>query len=69
MLLLSRKPGEEVVIDGNIRLTVIEIRGNQVKLGFTAPAAIAIRRRELCVPVDPSCKQEPRSTGSPPNSA
>jgi carbon storage regulator len=48
MLVLSRKPGEEVVIGGNIRLTVVAIRGNQVRLGVTAPADVSIWREELC---------------------
>ena len=47
MLVLSRKPGEEIVIGDNIRLTVVAIRGNQVRLGITAPPDVAIRREEL----------------------
>jgi carbon storage regulator len=48
MLVLSRKPGEEVVIGGNVRLTVVAIRGKQVRLGFTAPPDVSIQREELC---------------------
>jgi carbon storage regulator len=48
MLVLSRKLNEEVVIGDNIRLTVVSIRGNQVRLGFTAPQDVLIRREELC---------------------
>jgi carbon storage regulator len=48
MLVLSRRAGEEVVIGDLIRLTVVEIRGRQVRLGFTAPRDINIRREELC---------------------
>ena len=47
MLVLSRKPGEEVVIGENIRLTVLAIRGNLVRLGLTAPPDVPIRRGEL----------------------
>jgi carbon storage regulator len=47
MLVLTRKLGEEVVIGDNIRLTVVAIRGSHVRLGFTAPAEILIRRSEL----------------------
>ena len=43
MLVLSRKWGDAVVIGGNIRLTVLAIRGNQVRLGFTAPPDVAIQ--------------------------
>jgi len=48
MLVLSRKQGEEVAIGGNIRLTVVAIRGNRVRLGFTAPPDVSIQREELC---------------------
>ncbi len=48
MLVLSRKPGEEVVIGDGVRLTVVAIRGKQVRLGITAPADVAILREELC---------------------
>jgi len=43
MLVLSRKWGDAVVIGGNIRLTVLAIRGNQVRLGFTAPPDVSMR--------------------------
>jgi carbon storage regulator len=47
MLLLSRTPGEEVVVGDNLRLTVLGIHGNQVLLGFTAPHEVSIQRAEL----------------------
>jgi carbon storage regulator len=52
MLVLSRKPGEEIVIGADLRITVVAIRGNQVRLGFTAPAGTLIRRLELCQSAD-----------------
>jgi carbon storage regulator len=48
MLVLSRRPGEEVVLGDNIRLMVLAIRGNQVRLGVTAPPDVSIQREELC---------------------
>jgi carbon storage regulator len=48
MLVLSRKPGEEIIVGHNIRLRVVAIRGNQVQLGVTAPAETLILRSELC---------------------
>jgi carbon storage regulator len=47
MLVLSRKLGEEIVIGGDLRVTVIEIRGQRVKLGLVGPPEVRIRRREL----------------------
>lgn len=47
MLVLSRKYGESVVIDGGITVTVIKMKGNVVQLGFDAPKAVSIRRSEI----------------------
>jgi carbon storage regulator len=47
MLVLSRRIGEQIVIDENIVVTVISVRGNQVRLGFTAPPEVSICRQEL----------------------
>src|SRR5947209_8389050 len=47
MLVLSRRPDEELVIDGNIRITVLEVRGNQVRLGISAPPDVTVLRREV----------------------
>lgn len=47
MLYLTRKIGESVVINGNIELTVVEVRGKAVKLGFTFPSDATVLRREI----------------------
>jgi carbon storage regulator len=47
MLVVTRKPGEVVVIGDNIRLTVVSVCGQQVRLGLAAPADVPIRRAEL----------------------
>ena len=47
MLILSRKPGETVVIDGRIRVKVIRVEGDVVKIGIDAPADISIHRQEV----------------------
>lgn len=47
MLVLSRKKGEQVVIGPNIVLTVLDVRGQTVKLGFVAPGEIPIHREEV----------------------
>jgi carbon storage regulator len=47
MLVLSRKVDERVYIGDSIRITVVSIRGNQVRLGFEAPADVLIFREEL----------------------
>lgn len=48
MLVLTRKLMESVVVGENIRVTVLAAKGNQVRLGFEAPANVAVRRQEIC---------------------
>jgi carbon storage regulator len=50
MLVLSRKPGEKVVIGDGITLTVIEVGGGRVRLAFDAPDQVRILRAELACP-------------------
>ena len=47
MLVLSRKVGEKLVIDGNISVEVVKIQGNRITLGLVAPADVKILRGEL----------------------
>lgn len=47
MLVLSRKIGERIVIDDQIVVTVIEIRGGQIRLGIEAPKEIPVWREEV----------------------
>ncbi len=47
MLVLSRKPGEKVVIGGGITVTVVGVSGNRVRLAFDAPEQVRILRAEL----------------------
>jgi carbon storage regulator len=47
MLILTRRPGERVVIDEEIMVTVMEISGNLVRLGFSAPDGVSIYREEI----------------------
>ncbi len=47
MLVLTRKRGELIQIDGNILVTVISVQGNRVRLGIEAPDSVSVRRGEL----------------------
>ena len=47
MLILSRKSGETVVIDGRIRVKIIRVEGDVVKIGIEAPADISVHRQEI----------------------
>lgn len=47
MLVLSRKTNEQIVINDNITVTVVEIRGDKVRLGVEAPKEVPVHRREV----------------------
>ena len=47
MLVLSRRVGEEIVIAGNVRVTVVSVEGGKVRLGVTAPASVPVHRKEV----------------------
>ena len=47
MLVLTRKSGESLIIGDEVTVTVVEVRGNQVKIGIEAPDSIKIYREEL----------------------
>jgi carbon storage regulator len=47
MLILSRKEGEKIIINGDIEITVTSIKGNEVKLGIKAPDSVAVYREEV----------------------
>ncbi len=47
MLVLSRKKNDSIVIDGGIKVTVLEVKGNVVRIGIEAPANVIVRRSEL----------------------
>jgi carbon storage regulator len=47
MLVLTRRLGEEVVIGGNIRVVVVAVRGDRIRLGISAPSSITVDREEV----------------------
>jgi carbon storage regulator len=47
MLVLSRKKSEVIVINDDIIITVVEVRGDKVRLGFDAPRGVSIHREEV----------------------
>ena len=47
MLVLSRKRDERIVIGGNIVITVVEVRGDKVRLGIEAPSDVPVHRQEV----------------------
>ncbi|QDT77196.1 hypothetical protein Mal35_06210 [Gimesia maris] len=73
MLVLSRKKNEKIVIDENIVITIVEIRGDKVRLGIEAPREVPIHRSEVydaiqneqnSVPEDPKSVPDAKNDAS-----
>lgn len=65
MLILSRKPGESVVIDGHIRVKVVRVEGDVVKLGIEAPVTVPVHRQEVYEEIQRSNQQALTKQSSP----
>ena len=51
MLALTRKKGESLIINNNIEITILEIRGDQIKIGVSAPKEVPVYRKEVYVQI------------------
>jgi carbon storage regulator len=47
MLVLTRRLGEEIIIGGNVRVSIVAIQGDRIRLGIKAPAAVCVDRKEI----------------------
>jgi len=63
MLALSRKKNEAIVINNNIEITVLEIKGEQVKIGISAPKEVPVYRKEVYVQIQESNQEATNATG------
>lgn len=57
MLALSRKKGEALMINNNVEITVLEIKGEQVKLGINAPKEVPVYRKEVYAQIQDANKE------------
>lgn len=58
MLVLSRKSSEEIIIGGVVRVKVLDISGNRVRLGITAPGQVPVMREEVFARIANGADQE-----------
>ncbi|MBQ0042018.1 MAG: carbon storage regulator CsrA [Lachnospiraceae bacterium] len=56
MLALSRKKNEAIVINNNIEITILEVKGEQVKLGISAPKEVPVYRKEVYLQIQEANK-------------
>ncbi len=47
MLVLTRRSGEEIVVGGNVRITVVAVKGDRVRIGVAAPRNVSVDRKEI----------------------
>lgn len=57
MLALSRKVNESIIIGNNIEITILEVKGEQIKIGISAPRDITVYRKELYLQIQEANKE------------
>lgn len=57
MLALSRKKNEAIIINNNIELTILEVKGDQVKIGISAPKEVPVYRKEVYLQIQEANKE------------
>jgi carbon storage regulator len=65
MLVLSRKKNESIVINNDITIVVVEIRGDKVRLGVEAPKEVPVHRREVFDAIHRAAETPAESTDAP----
>lgn len=64
MLALSRKKDEAIIINNDIEITIIEVKGDQVKLGISAPKTVPIYRKEVYAQIQEANKEAVNSVAN-----
>lgn len=63
MLALSRKKGEALMINNDIEITVLEVKGEQVKIGISAPKQVPVYRKEVYIQIQEANKEASNVAG------
>lgn len=56
MLVLSRREAQSIVIGGNVVVTIVSVRGDQVRLGIEAPRSVTVHRQEVAIAIEEANK-------------
>ena len=57
MLELSRKKNEAIIVNNNVEITILEVKGDQVKIGITAPKEVPVYRKEVYMQIQEANKE------------
>lgn len=63
MLALSRKKNESIVINNDVEITILDIKGDQVKIGINAPKSVPVYRKEVYLQIQEANKAASQSEG------
>lgn len=63
MLALSRKKNEAIIINNNVEITILEVKGDQVKIGISAPKEVPIYRKEVYIQIQEANKEASNTEG------
>ena len=64
MLILSRRVGESVLIGDDVTITVLRVKGNQVRLGVNAPKSVSVQREEMSERIAPEIAAAASESGA-----
>ena len=65
MLVLSRQRGESIMIGDDVQITIVDVRGDKVRLGITAPSDIPVHRKEVYERIKGERREQPQLDTSP----
>lgn len=63
MLALSRKKNEAIIVNNNIEITILEVKGDQVKIGVSAPKEVPIYRKEVYAQIQEANQEAANAEG------
>ena len=63
MLALSRKKNEAIIINNNVEITILEVKGDQVKIGVTAPREVPVYRKEVYTQIQEANQEAANAEG------